>query len=175
MKPRAFVFDAYGTLFDVHSVVMHGGADIRGDLHALSALTKATRIHLAAVAHAASRRFLGDQQCAQHSAARLLKIETEDAQVANLLQPILFPSAFPDAKPALEALRGARAAILSNGSPKMLESAVSHNGLESYLGELISADRVKTYKPSPRVYALGTETLNLPAAEIGRASCRERV
>jgi 2-haloacid dehalogenase len=48
----------------------------------------------------------------------------------------------------------------------MLESAVSHNGLESYLGELISADRVKTYKPSPRVYALGTETLNLPAAEI---------
>ena len=48
----------------------------------------------------------------------------------------------------------------------MLESAVRCNSLESYFAEVISVDRVKTYKPSPRVYALGSETLNLPAAEI---------
>ena len=48
----------------------------------------------------------------------------------------------------------------------MLDSAVRHNGFESYFAEIISADRVKTYKPSPRVYALGPEILNLPAAEI---------
>lgn len=168
MKPRAFVFDAYGTLFDVHSVVMHGAADIRGDLHGLSALWRQKQLE-----HTWLRSLMGRYEdfweisnAALHAAARQLKIETEDAQLASLLQAYLFPSAFPDAKPALEALRGARAAILSNGSPKMLESAVSHNGLGSYLGELISADRVKTYKPSPRVYALGTETLNLPAAEI---------
>jgi 2-haloacid dehalogenase len=48
----------------------------------------------------------------------------------------------------------------------MLESAVRHNGMESYLAEIISVDRVKTYKPSPRVYALAPEILNLPANEI---------
>ena len=150
MKPRAFVFDAYGTLFYVHSVVMHGGADIRGDLHGLSALWRQKQLE-----HTWLRSLMGRYEdfweisnAALHAAARQLKIETEDAQLASLLQAYLFPSAFPDAKPALEALRGARAAILSNGSPKMLQSAVSHNGLQSYLGELISADRVKTYKPS---------------------------
>jgi 2-haloacid dehalogenase len=47
-----------------------------------------------------------------------------------------------------------------------LRFAVRHNGLESYFAEIISVDRVKTYQPSPRVYALGPEILNLPAAEI---------
>jgi len=48
----------------------------------------------------------------------------------------------------------------------MLDSAVRSNGLESYFAEINSVDRVKTYKPSPRVYALGPEILNLPATEI---------
>jgi 2-haloacid dehalogenase len=48
----------------------------------------------------------------------------------------------------------------------MLESAVRNNHLERYIAEIISVDRVKTYKPDPRVYALGPETLHLPAAEI---------
>ena len=59
---------------------------------------------------------------------------------------------------------GSPLAVLSNGSPRMLDSAVRNNGLESYFTEIISVDRVKTYKPSPRVYALGPEILNLPAA-----------
>ena len=71
-----------------------------------------------------------------------------------------------EARFALEALKGSPLAILSNGSPRMLDSAVRNNGLESYFAEIISVDRVKTYKPSPRVYALGPEILNLPAAEI---------
>lgn len=73
---------------------------------------------------------------------------------------------FDEARSALEALKGSPLAILSNGSPRMLDSAVRHNGLESFFAEIISVDRVKTYKPSPRVYALGSEILNLPAAEI---------
>jgi hypothetical protein len=48
----------------------------------------------------------------------------------------------------------------------MLDSAVRNNGLESYFAEIISVDSVRTYKPSPRVHALGPEILNLPAAEI---------
>jgi 2-haloacid dehalogenase len=63
-------------------------------------------------------------------------------------------------------LQGAPLAILSNGSPKMLDSAVHHNGLTSYFAEIISVDRVRTYKPSPRVYALAPEVLGVPPEEI---------
>jgi 2-haloacid dehalogenase len=66
----------------------------------------------------------------------------------------------------LGAFNGIPLAILSNGSPTMLDSAVRSNRLESYFTEIISVDRVKTYKPSPRVYALGPEILRIPAGEI---------
>jgi 2-haloacid dehalogenase len=95
-----------------------------------------------------------------------LKIEASDAQLDSLLQAYLFPSAFPDVKPALGALKGVPLAILSTGSPRMLESAVQHNGPEHYFAKVISVDRVNTYKPSPRVYALGTEIPEIPASEI---------
>src|SRR5258708_4227148 len=81
------------------------------------------------------------------------------------MQAYLFPVAFAATRSTLEALKSARLAILSNGSPKMLDSAVRNNGLESYFAEIISVDRVKTYKPSPRVYALGPEILHVPAGE----------
>jgi 2-haloacid dehalogenase len=73
---------------------------------------------------------------------------------------------FPDTKPALDSLAGARLAILSNGSPAMLDAAVHNSGLERFFAEVISVNRVKTYKPSPRVYALGPEILGILAEEI---------
>ena len=78
----------------------------------------------------------------------------------------LNPAAFDEARSALEALKGSPLAIRSNGSPRMLDFAVRSNGPESYFAEIISVDRVKTDNPSPRVYALGPELLNLAAAEI---------
>ncbi len=100
------------------------------------------------------------------AAAKQLKLEWTDGQLDSLMQAYLRPSTFPEVRAALEGLKGVPLAILSNGSPKMLESAVRHNGLESCFAEIISVDRVKTYKPSPRVYALGPETLKVPASEI---------
>ena len=57
-------------------------------------------------------------------------------------------------------------AILSNGSLGMLESTAHHNGLTAYFAEIISVDQIKTYKPSPRVYALAARVLNIPHEEI---------
>ena len=105
-------------------------------------------------------------EAALRAAAAQLDIELSGAQANGLMQAYLQPAAFPDARIALEGLKGAPLAILSNGSPRMLESAVRHNGLESYFAEIISVDRIKTYKPSPRVYALGPEVLNIPAHDI---------
>jgi 2-haloacid dehalogenase len=82
------------------------------------------------------------------------------------MQAFLHAPAFPDVKPALDALNGIPLAILSNGSPRMLESMVGASGLASYFAEIISVDRVKIYKPSPRVYALAPEVLNVPREDI---------
>jgi 2-haloacid dehalogenase len=168
MKPRAFVFDAYGTLFDVHSVVLRDGNNIPGGLQALSSLWRQKQLEYTWLRSLMERYedFWDVTEAALRSAVRQLKIEASDVQLDTLMQAYLFPSAFPDVRPALKALKGALLAILSNGSPRMLESAVRHNGLDSYFAEIISADRVKTYKPSPRVYALATEILNLPASNI---------
>ena len=105
-------------------------------------------------------------EAALRSAVGQLYIEMTDPQLSGLMHAYLVPTAFDDASIALEAFNGVPMAILSNGSPKMLDSAVRHSGLESNFTEIISVDRVKTYKPSPKVYALGPEILHLPPEEI---------
>lgn len=105
-------------------------------------------------------------EAALRAAVRQLKVDASDTQLEGLMESYLRPATFPDVRPALEALNGSPLAILSNGTPKMLESAVHDNQLESCFTEIISVDRVKTYKPSPRVYALGPEVLSIPANEI---------
>jgi len=168
MKPRAIVFDAYGTLFDVHSVVFGNGNNIIGDLHALSILWRQKQLEYSWLRSLMERYedFWIVTEAALRSAVRQLRIEATDSELDNLMRAYLAPSAFPDVNPALESLKGGPLAILSNGSPRMLESAVRHNGLESRFAEIISVDRVGKYKPSPRVYGLGTEILRLPASEI---------
>ena len=168
MNPRAFVFDAYGTLFDVHSVVARSGGNICGDLRALSTVWRQKQLEYTWLRSLMERYedFWDVTEAALRSAVTQLKIEASDAQLQTLMQSYLSPPVFPDAKPALHALSGSQRAILSNGSPTMLASAVRLNGIESCFVEVISVDKVKTYKPSPRVYALGTEALDLPAQEI---------
>jgi 2-haloacid dehalogenase len=168
LKPQALVFDAYGTLFDVHSVVRREGAGIAGDLEALSQLWRQKQLEYTWLRALMERYedFWHITEAALRSAVRQLSIEATDRQLERLMQAYLFPAAFAEVRSALEALKGSKLAILSNGSPGMLDSAIRNNGLESYFAEIISVDRVKTYKPSPRVYALGPEILNLPAAEI---------
>jgi 2-haloacid dehalogenase len=167
MNPRAFVFDAYGTLFDVHSVVVQA-ANLAGDLQALSALWRQKQLEYTWLRSLMERYqdFWDVTEAALRAAVTQLKIQTSDAALHGLMQAYLRPSAFPDVTEALGALQGAPLAILSNGSPKMLASAVHYNGLTSYFAEIISVDRVRTYKPSPKVYALAPEVLGFPPEEI---------
>jgi 2-haloacid dehalogenase len=167
-KPRAFLFDAYGTLFDVHSVVLRGGAGVPGDLEALSQLWRRKQLEYTWLRALMERyeNFRHITEAALRSAVQELSIDATDRQLEQLMQAYLYPAVFEDARSALETLKGTTLAILSNGSPQMLDAAVRNNGLDSYFTEIISVDRLKTYKPSPRVYALGPEILKLPAAQI---------
>ena len=72
-------------------------------------------------------------EAALRVAVTQLKIQASDAELHGLRQAYLRQSAFPDVTKALDALQGAPLAILSNGSPKMLASAVQHNGLHPIL------------------------------------------
>src|SRR5579859_4132705 len=144
MSPRALVFDAYGTLFDVHSVVVQAG-NIAGDLHALATLWRQKQLEYTWLRSLMEcyEDFWDVTEAALRAAVAQLKIEASDAQLQTLMQAYLSPPAFPDARPALEALSGSRRAILSNGSPTMLASAVHFNGMESCFAEVISVDKVK--------------------------------
>jgi 2-haloacid dehalogenase len=172
MKPRAFIFDAYGTLFDVHSFVLRCD-DVPGDLRALAALWRRKQFEYTWLRSLMERYedFWKITSAALHSSVSQLGIAASDAQLDRLLHGYLCAGAHRDARPALESLASAPLVILSNGSPTMLDSVVRNSGLKTYFTEIISVDRVNTYKPSPQAYALGSDILNLPAKEI---LCRGR-
>lgn len=168
MTPRAFLFDAYGTLFDVHSVVAEGAGELQGDLTALSVVWRQKQLEFTWLRSLMGRYedFWEVTRASLYAAVRHVKIEATDSQLDRLMQAYLRPAAFPDTRLILDATNGAPRAILSNGSPAMLESAVRHNRMEADFADLISVDRVQIYKPSPRAYALGTQSLRMPAGDI---------
>jgi len=168
MSPKAILFDAYGTLFDVHSVIVNAAADLSGDLSALSQLWRRTQLELT-WRYALMERYQ-DFFVLTERALRLslydLSIPATEAQIEKLTHSYFTPNVFPDVRQALDEPGARPLGILSNGSPAMLAAAVRTAGLESRLTHVISADSVRTYKPSPRVYALGPAALNLAPAEI---------
>ncbi len=167
-KYLAFLFDAYGTLFDVHSVVVRAGAGIGGNLEALSGLWRQKQLEFTWLRALMDRYedFWHVTEAALRTALAQLQIEAGEPQIQQLLDAYLTPAVFPDAIIALDALCDDPLAILSNGTPKMLEAAVRNNGVEAYFSNILSVDQVKTYKPSPRVYQLGLDALHLSAEEI---------
>lgn len=171
MAPAApihgYVFDAYGTLFDVHSVIEAGRA-ITTDPATLSATWRQKQLEYTWLRALMGRYvdFWAVTESALHHAIRRLGLSATERQIAGLMNAYLSLACFPEVTTALERLAGHPRAILSNGSPKMLEAAVASSGLARHLDHIISVDAVRTYKPCPEVYALGPERLGIPAAEL---------
>ena len=165
--PRAFVFDAYGTLFDVHSV-MEAARAVTPDPQALSQLWRQKQLEYTWL-----RSLMGRYQDfwlvtgqALRFALRRLGITAAESQIEALMSAYLTLSPFPEVPNALRGLRGRPLAILSNGSPRMLESAVRSSGLGAAFDHVLSVDAVGVYKPSPLVYDLAVRAFGLPASEI---------
>jgi 2-haloacid dehalogenase len=161
------VFDAYGTLFDVHSVVDAGRA-ITADPATLSTAWRQKQLEYTWLRALMGRYedFWAVTESALRFAIRRLGLGASEADIARLMQAYLSLACFPDVRPVLDRLAGRPRAILSNGSPAMLEAAVASAGLTGCLEHVLSVDAVKTYKPSPRVYALAPDTLRIPADEL---------
>jgi len=105
-------------------------------------------------------------EAALRHTVRRLGLSPSEAQIRRLMDAYLTLACFPEVPAALERLAPRPRAILSNGSPRMLDAAVSSSGLGRHLAHVLSVDAVKTYKPSPEVYALGPRALNIPAGEL---------
>jgi 2-haloacid dehalogenase len=163
---RGYVFDAYGTLFDVHSVVA-AGATLTSDPTALSQLWRQKQLEYTWLRSLMGRYedFWAVTEAALRYTVRRLDIHASEAQLRALMDAYLHLACFADVRDALASVRAPRA-ILSNGAPKMLEAAVRSSGLAPLLDHVISVDRVRTYKPAPAVYALGPATLGLAAEDL---------
>ena len=164
---RGYVFDAYGTLFDVHSIV-EVGREITADPQTLSATWRQKQLEYTWLRALMGRYedFWAVTEAALRYAIRRLALTPSETQIRRLMDAYLSLACFPEVKAALVALAPRPRAILSNGSPRMLEAAVASSGLGAHLDRVLSADAVKTYKPSPQVYALGPQALGIAAEEL---------
>jgi len=165
--PKAFIFDAYGTLFDVHSVVEAGRALAR-DPQALSLLWRQKQLEYTWLRTLMGRYedFWAVTEAALRFALGRLGIAAGDEAVARLMEAYLSLATFPDVAGALAGLAGTPLGILSNGSPRMLDAAVRSSGLAGTFRHVLSVDAVKAYKPSPTVYELGPRAFGVPAGDI---------
>jgi 2-haloacid dehalogenase len=166
---RAVVFDAYGTLFDVASASERAKEALGPRWVPLAELWRSKQLQYTWLRslmgrHADFWQVTGD---ALDFAMESLGI-ADAALRARLMSLYERLGAYPEARGALEALRGAglRLAVLSNGAPRMLAAAAESAGLAPLLGAILSVEQVGIYKPSPAVYRLALDHLRLWPNEI---------
>jgi 2-haloacid dehalogenase len=170
MSLEAFVFDAYGTLFDVHSVQRRGEEFFPGSGEPLSRLWRAKQLEYTWLRTLMDRYapFSTVTREALAYAAEALGLALTQERMCALLEEYNRLAVFPDVAATLERLAGRKLAILSNGSPDMLEPLVAHAGLK--LDAVLSVDDVKRFKPAPQVYELAVSRLGIPRERIGFVS-----
>jgi len=168
--PRALVFDAYGTLYDVHSVQALCESLWPGKGAQLSQLWRVKQLEYT-WQRSLMRRYAPFSQITRDAlvyVCEFLKLRLEKRQEDSLMAQYLRLSAFPDVPGALQALGGQKLAILSNGSPDMLDPLVAHSGLR--FDAVLSVDALKIYKPAPEVYQLAVDRLGVRKDDIGFVS-----
>jgi 2-haloacid dehalogenase len=152
---RAVVFDAYGTLFDVHGPVRKLAAEIGPKADDISRLWRQKQLEYTWL-----RSLMGVHADFWHVTGDALDYALETHAVDEpglkdeLMSLYLKLEAYPEVKDAVTAIRqrSRQTAILSNGSPSMLDSAVRHAGLDKLFDLVLSVEDVGIYKPSRRVY-----------------------
>jgi 2-haloacid dehalogenase len=169
MATEAMVFDAYGTLYDVHSVAARCEACWPGKGAQLSQLWRAKQLEYTWQRSLMQRYapFSTVTREALAYACEALALELDSARVERLMQEYLKLALYPDVSATLEKLDGKRA-ILTNGSPDMLLPLVEQSGLR--FDALISVDELQIYKPAPQVYELAVKKLQVEKSRIAFVS-----
>lgn len=166
----AIVFDAYGTLYDVHSVVQRCESFFPGAGARLSQLWRTKQLEYTWLRTLMGRYapFSSVTREALAYSCEALSLELGVTQMEALMAEYNMLVPFPDVPPAFKAWGSMKKAILSNGSRDMLEPLVRHSGLA--LDAVLSVDEVKLFKPAPQVYELAVRRLGVPKERIGFVS-----
>lgn len=163
------VFDAYGTLFDVHSAASRYQARLGEKAQAVSALWRTKQLEYTWL-RSLMQRYVDFWQVTQDALDYALDSHgIDDGSLRkDLLSAYHELACYPEIPETLRELkqRGLGTAILSNGSPEMLESGVSNSHLQGVLDAIISVDTIGIFKPSPQVYQLATNQLACNPEEI---------
>ena len=169
---QAIVFDLYGTLYDVHSVVRLCDELFPGRGEALSRLWRQKQLEYTWL-----RSLMGQyvnfekvtEDALRHSCAQLgLALDAPTQQQQRACEAYLRLSPFADTPPALQRLKssGLPLGILSNGSRYSIDQVVTHSGLKPAFDQLISVEEVGVFKPDNRVYSLAEERMGYARANI---------
>ena len=167
---RALVFDAYGTLFDVHSVARRCESFWPGKGAPLSQAWRAKQLEYTWL-RSLMRRYRPFSEVTRDAlawACDSLDLPLDEHRTKALMAEYLALSPYPDVRESLEKLKPGKRAILSNGSPDMLDPLVRHSGLK--FDAVLSVDEAKIFKPAPEVYELAVRRLAVKKEEIGFVS-----
>lgn len=166
---RACVFDAYGTLFDFASAARRC-RDVLGDsFDRLTAVWREKQLQYTWLRAAQGRHadFWQVTTDALDFSLETLRLDQPGLR-DRLMELYLTLDAFPEVPDVLRQLKaaGLKTAILSNGTPAMLDSAVKNARIDGLLDIVLSVEEVGVYKPDPRVYQLAVDQLGIPASRI---------
>jgi 2-haloacid dehalogenase len=169
MPAPTFVFDAYGTLFDVHAAIGRHRDAAGPDADRFSDLWRTKQLEYTWTLTLAGQyvEFLTvTQRALDYTFARFPSVDK--ALRPKLLDAYMTLDAYPDARDTLRSLKSKdlKTAILSNGSPHMLSPAVEAAKLGPDLDAVLSVDALRMYKPRPEVYRLVTDHFRIAPTDV---------
>ena len=174
MRIDAVLFDAYGTLFDVHSVVTLAESLFPGDGASLSHAWRSRQLEYTWLRTLSGRyadfwKVTGD---ALTWAAESLELPITPDQHAALLDAYLHLQPFPENLDVMQRLHASGVVLgtLSNGTPAMLDAAIESAGMRALLAHVLSVDAIGRYKTDASAYSLGTHAIGAPPQSIAFVS-----
>jgi 2-haloacid dehalogenase len=168
MAVKAIVFDAYGTLYDVQSVASVTDTTFPGHGEYITQVWRLKQLEYSWLRSLMGQYedFLTVTRDSLRYTLGTIGLNADTALFDRIVETYNTLSPYPEAAEALDGLSRYQRAILSNGSPDMLDALVRNSGLDRYLEAVISVDAKKTYKPDPRAYELVQERLGVAPDEV---------
>ena len=168
MKTKAIVFDAYGTLFDVNSAAEKCKEKIGTKWVAFANFWRTTQLEYTWL-RSLMKRHKNFWEVTEDSLDKSMRVFNINKSMKNeLLNLYKILSPYPEVRGVLEDLKkkNFKLAILSNGTPALLDELVASNKLNNLFDDLFSIEEVKVYKPDSRVYEIPIKKYNIKASEI---------
>ena len=169
---KAIIFDAYGTLFDVNSAAEKCKDRIGDKWEGFSNYWRTTQLEYTWL-RSMMNRHKDFWAVTEDSLAKSMEVFKIDPLMKNqLLDLYKVLSTFPEVKKALQKLKkkSYKLAILSNGTPALLNKLVKSNNLDNIFNDIFSVEEVKTYKPDPKVYNIPVQKYQIQKNEVAYLS-----